>query len=135
MPNASRRLNRVLLVDADVRTNQRLAGLLEEDGFVVEVVRDGPDAIRHLAQPSAPNILITELQVPLSDGVTIARLARVQNPEVRIVVLTRYANQRLPAAFGRRPPVVLSKPLDYAHLLEILERDAPEGGSPAASAG
>jgi CheY-like chemotaxis protein len=122
------RSNRVLLVDADFRTSQRLAGLLEEDGFVVEVVRDGVSAITRLTKPSPPDILITELQLPLSDGVTIARVARAQKSEMQIIVLTRYPNQPLPPAFGPKPPVVLSKPLDYASLLDVLR-----GGAPTAS--
>jgi CheY-like chemotaxis protein len=118
-----------LLVDADLRTSQRLAGLLEEDGFVVEVARDGASAVTRLTEHPPPNILITELQVPLSDGVTIARFARAQNPHVQIVVLTRYPNQPLPSAFGHTPPVVLSKPLDYAHLLEVLSGETRASSS------
>ena len=119
------RSNRVLLVDADFRTSQRLAGLLEEDGFVVEVVRDGVSAVTQLTKHAPPDILITELQLPLSDGVTIARLGRSQKPDMQIIVLTRYPNQRLPPAFGPKPPVVLSKPLDYGRLLDVLRGRAP----------
>jgi two-component system, NtrC family, nitrogen regulation response regulator GlnG len=116
---------RVLLVDGDFRTSQRLAALLQEDGFCVDVVRDGASAIARLAEDPVPNILITELHVPSTDGITIARFARSRNPGIQLVVLTRHANQPLPPAFGTRPPVVLSKPLDYARLMELLVVGSP----------
>jgi CheY-like chemotaxis protein len=116
---------RILLVDGDFRTSQRLATLLEEDGFSVEVVRDGASAVALLSAGPLPNILITELHVPLTDGVTIARFARSLNPDLQIIVLTRHPNQPLPPVFGSRPPVVLSKPLDYARLMEVLVVQSP----------
>jgi CheY-like chemotaxis protein len=116
---------RILLVDGDFRTSQRLATLLEEDGFSVEVVCDGASALALLAADPPPNILITELHVPLTDGATIALFARSRNPDLQIIVLTRHANQPLPPAFGSRPPVVLSKPLDYARLMEVLVVHSP----------
>lgn len=115
---------RVLLVDGDRRTSQRLADLLREDGYDVEVRCDGTSAMTRLSRAPLPDVLITELSVPLSDGANIARFGLAQRPDMQIVVLTRYANLPLPSAFGVPPPAVLSKPLDYAHLLELLQHSA-----------
>lgn len=115
------RSKRVLLVDGDFRTSQRLADLLREDGFDVDVARDGSRALASLTRSPTPDVLITELSVPLADGATIARFALAQRPTMQIVVLTRYPNLAIPAAFGVTPPTVLSKPLDYGHLIELLQ--------------
>jgi len=112
---------RVLLVDGDYRTSQRLAGLLREDGYDVEVARDGSRALACLARSPLPDVLITELSVPLADGATIARFALAQRPTMQLVVLTRHPNLAIPAAFGATPPTVLTKPLDYGRLLELLK--------------
>jgi CheY-like chemotaxis protein len=122
---------RVLLVDGDLRSSQRLADLLREDGFEVEVARDGRRALATLARSTAPDVLITELSVPLADGAAIARFALSQRPTMQIVILTRYPNLAVPAAFGKPPPTVLSKPLDYAHLLELLQSGSARGGNNA----
>ncbi len=46
---------RVFLVDDDLRTARRLAAMLEEDGFVVEVMRDGDEAVARLErEPTHP---------------------------------------------------------------------------------
>jgi DNA-binding NtrC family response regulator len=115
------RCNRVLLVDSDFRTSQRLAALLGEDGYEVEVARDAPAAMVRLGRAPALDALITELKVPLGDGAAIARYARSQAPGIRVIVLTRYPNLLIPATFGALQPVVLAKPLDYARLLETLK--------------
>ena len=62
------RCTRVLLVDGDFRTSQRLAALLSEDGYEVEVARDAASAIVRLGRAPLPDTLITELKVPLGDG-------------------------------------------------------------------
>ena len=115
------RSKRVLLVDGDFRTSERLASLLREDGYEVEVSRDGLGALASLARAPSPDVLVTELSVPLADGATIARFALSQAPTMQVVVLTRYPNLAVPAAFGATPLAVLSKPLDYGRLLELLK--------------
>lgn len=121
------RPNRVLLVDGDFRTSQRLAALLGEDGFEVEVARDAAAAIVRLGCAPTLDVLITELKVPLGDGAALARYARSQAAGIRVIVLTRYPNSLLPASFGGIQPVVLAKPLDYARLLEALKEPTSLG--------
>ncbi len=114
------RSNEVLLVDADYRTSRRLADLLGDDGFQVQVLCDGASAISRLARSPLPGALITELAMPLADGETIARYARSRDPAIQIVVLTRHPHLLKPESIQNPAPVVLTKPLDYARLLEVL---------------
>jgi|SRR6188768_1730351 len=121
------RSNQVLLVDGDLRTSHRLAELLREDGFEVDVLRDGLAARDRLACAPMPGTLITELALPLSDGESLARFARSRDPSVRVVVLTRHPHLMVPGRFSGPTPVVMTKPLDYARLLEVLRgTSAPE---------
>lgn len=71
-----------------------------------------------------PGTLVTELALPLSDGETLARYARARDPSVRVVVLTRYPHLLVPGRVGGPTPVVMTKPLDYARLLDILREPA-----------
>jgi two-component system, NtrC family, nitrogen regulation response regulator GlnG len=114
-------LDKILLVDGDFRSSQRLATLLGEDGYDVEVARDAAAAIVRLGRGPLPDVLITELKIPLGDGAALARYARSQASGVRVIVLTRYPNLLVPAAFGAQPPLLLTKPLDYPRLLEMLK--------------
>lgn len=113
--------HKVLLVDGDFRTAQRLAGLLRDDGFEVEVARDGAAAIARLARGPLPDALVSELKLPLADGTAVARFGRAQHPGLRVVFVARDPNLLVPAALGGPPPEVLTKPVDYVRLLEVLK--------------
>jgi CheY-like chemotaxis protein len=119
------RPRRVLLVDGDSRTSQRLAELLAQDGYEVDIARDGAEALARLALTPALDTLITELTLRVGDGVSLARSARLRMPGLRVVVVTRHVNSVVPARFGQPPPVVLSKPLDYEGLLAVLASPSP----------
>lgn len=128
-------LNRVLLVDGDFRTSQRLADLLRDDGFDVEVARDGAAAIARLARVPVPDALISELKLPLADGTAVARFGRAQHAGLQVVFVTRDPNLLVAGALTAPPPAILTKPLDYARLLEVLGRPIflEERSSPPAS--
>jgi CheY-like chemotaxis protein len=128
------RSNKVLLVDGDFRTSQRLAGLLRDDGFDVEVLRDGATAIARLTRAPLPDTLITELKLPLCDGTAVVRFGRAQHAGLKVVVLTGYPNLLVPEALSGPAPHVLTKPLDYVRLLDVLkEQDCAEQEGAAAS--
>ena len=112
--------HRVLLVDGDARSSQRLAALLAQDGYQVDVARDGAEALALLAASPPPDTIITELTLRVGDGASVARSARARLPRLRVVVLTRYANSVIPSQFGEPLPTVLAKPLDYERLLSVL---------------
>jgi DNA-binding NtrC family response regulator len=120
----------VLLVDGDFRTAQRLAELLRDDGFEVEVARNGATAIARLARAPLPDVLVSELKLALADGAAVARFGRAQHPGLRVVFVARDPNLLAPTALSGPAPDVLTKPVDYARLLELLE-----AGNPAEAAG
>jgi DNA-binding NtrC family response regulator len=126
--------SRVLLVDADHRTSQQLARLLTEDGFDVELARDGTTAVEALAQPRGIDVLVTELRLPRLDATSLVRFARARHPAVTVVVVTSFANLFSAERFGHPVPFMLPKPLDYDALLSLLRERAErrrESTSPA----
>jgi DNA-binding NtrC family response regulator len=112
--------SRVLLVDADHRSSQQLARLLSEDGFDVELARDGTTAVEALTQPRSIDVLVTELRLPRLDATSLVRFARARHPGVMVVVVTSFANLFSAERFGQPVPLMLPKPLDYDALLSLL---------------
>jgi DNA-binding response OmpR family regulator len=110
----------ILLVEADRRTSQRLAGLLQEDGFQVEALYDGASAMARLGKEPLPDTIITELTLPNIDGASVARFALANDSRIRIIVLTRHPHLAKSPIFGVHSSTVLTKPLDYARLLQLL---------------
>lgn len=130
------RRKRVLLVDSDYRTSNRLAALLRDDEFDVDVVRDGAAALARLARPPLPEALVTELNLRFVDGASVARYARAQRPGLRVVILTGHPNSVRAGTLGSGPPpVVLTKPLEYVELLSALQEPALLSEAPPAQIG
>jgi len=104
----------VLVVDDDVRTTRLFAQMLREDGFEVELAHDGATAIGRLSQSPAPDVLVTDLQMPNADGIAVAQYARERRPDLPIFVVTGYPDLAARRANGFDPaPKVFTKPLDY----------------------
>ncbi len=117
----------ILVVDDDTRTARRLAELLREDGYKVEVVCDGALAVGRLSRSPLPDVLITDVQLPHVDGVAVAQYARSGRPNVRVIFVTGYPE----LVDGERddagsPALVFTKPLDYEALHAALPRRCAE---------
>lgn len=116
----------VLVVEDDTRSANGLAKLLQEDGFLVEIAADGAAAIDRLARSPAPDILVTELWLPLMDGIAVARFARSVRPSIPVFLVTGYslATSQV-SALRAPPPIVMTKPVDYVELSSALRKAAP----------
>jgi two-component system response regulator MprA len=119
--NAKRTL--ILVADDDVRTARILMRLLQEDGFHVELAQDGATAIARLTREPRPDILVTDLQMPYVDGMTVAKYARACKPGLPIFLVTGYPDRAARKQHTLDPaPRVFTKPLDYAALSQELVR-------------
>ena len=110
----------MLLVDDDLRTSRRLAEMLREDGFAVEIARDGAAAIARLARAPVPDAVVTELNTAHADGNAVSQFARTRNPGMPIMVVTGHPHLFRSELFAPEQPVVFTKPVDYAALRDTL---------------
>lgn len=110
---------RLLLVEDEVQTARLLAKMLREDGFEVEVAFNGADAIGKLTRDLLPDAIVTDLRMPLVDGLAVARYARARRPGILVVFVTGYPQL---AESGRLDPAptVHTKPVDYRELSRCL---------------
>lgn len=85
----------VLLVDDNEDARELLGGLLEIQGYQVEVAADAPGALE-IAARWKPQIIVLDLGLPEVDGWELARQLRQVDglAGVRIVALTGYGSER-----------------------------------------
>jgi two-component system response regulator MprA len=115
----------VLVVDDDIRAARVFVRMLREDGFDVELAHDGASAIGRLSRAPAPDVLVTDLQMPHADGLAVAKYARACWPGLPIFVVTGYPELVAVRVKSFDPaPQVFTKPLDYAELCRELSRAA-----------
>jgi two-component system, NarL family, response regulator LiaR len=90
---------RVVVSDDHPVVRQGLRSFLEAQGFaVVGEAADGDEAVRLVAE-TRPDVLLTDLVMPGTDGIAAIRRLRAEGPPVGILVLTSYsgAEQVIPA--------------------------------------
>jgi DNA-binding NarL/FixJ family response regulator len=86
---------RVLVADDQRVVREGLSmvlGLLP-DVEVVGAASDGAEAVT-LAAALAPDVVLMDLRMPRCDGVEATRRLRAEQPDVRVVVLTTYSDDR-----------------------------------------
>jgi two-component system response regulator MprA len=117
----------VLLVDDDCRTARRLGRMLEEDGYRVEVLCDGSEALARIARSPSPDIVVMDAVVPGIGGLLLLERLHRTFPMLPLIFVTGYPE--LLAAAPKRP-VVFTKPVAYAELRDAIGRavDAQSSG-------
>ena len=104
----------VLLVDDDLRTTRRMADMLREDGFAVEIARDGAAAVARLSRSPVPDALVTELTTAHADGTgdrSLCPQSAAGHASAGPHRLPEFVPCRTPLPAGP-PPLLFTKPVE-----------------------
>jgi two-component system, cell cycle response regulator CpdR len=115
---------RILLVDDEEPVRGFLKRGLEMDGHEVALGVDGADGLERLRdQGGAFDLLLTDIRMPLMDGIALALAAKRDCPDLPILLMTGFADQR-ERAKGLEAIVVdvLTKPFSLADLRSTVRR-------------
>ena len=121
---------RILVVEDDPDVLALVLAMLEQAGYSVDGVPDGPAALRALDDRGPYDLLFTDLVLPRGmTGADIARAAQERSPGIRILFTTGYAETRLldDAQVGRGA-VILRKPWRRSEVLQSI-REALDGAA------
>ena len=121
---------KILLVDDEEAVRSFLKRGLEIDGHVVTTAIDGSDGLDQLTEAGgAFELMLTDIRMLIMDGIALALAAKRDFPELSILLMTGFADQR-ERAKGLEVIVedVLTKPFSLADLRGavrgVLERRA-----------
>jgi two-component system, cell cycle response regulator CpdR len=81
----------ILLVDDDVNMRSMVARALTADGHSVTEAGDADGALAALSKSSSFAVLLTDVQMPGMDGLTLAERASAAAPALRIVMISGLA--------------------------------------------
>lgn len=91
-------LIRIALVDDQKLFRQSLASLIKSipDFALLTEADDGNDFLAKLVSlPEAPHVILMDMQMPGMDGIELNTLLHKQYPDIRVIVLSVHANERL----------------------------------------
>jgi CheY-like chemotaxis protein len=109
---------RILIAEDDDAVRNLVLRALGEDGHELTVTADGADALEILDQhKGAFDLLLADVMMPVMDGVALALATGRAHPEVAIMLMTGYADQR-ERAHGLDALVhdVIAKPFSLAQI-------------------
>ncbi len=113
---------RILVVDDEVSARKALAALLEHEGYETAQAPDGIQAL-HLVETFKPDIVLTDLRMPLMDGLELIKELHVQDPDLCCIVMTAYGTiDNALEAIRSGANHYLTKPLNFDEVMLILEK-------------
>lgn len=121
-------MSRILVVDDEEPLRLLVARGLSLDGHSCLMASDGAEALDILeAEQGRFDLLLTDIRMPLMDGIALALAAKQQFPDLTIMLMTGYAEQRERAkSLESIVSEVMAKPFTIAELratvMKVIER-------------
>lgn len=84
---------RILVVDDDVGSGTALAALLRIDGFETSHAADGEAALAS-ATRQLPDLVLTDLQMPLMDGVKLCQRLHEIDRDLPVIIMTAHSDMQ-----------------------------------------
>jgi DNA-binding response OmpR family regulator len=86
---------RILIAEDEEGLRTLVARALSMDGHAVMTANDGAEALDVLARErGAFELLLTDIRMPVMDGIALALAAARDHPQVAILLMTGFADQR-----------------------------------------
>jgi DNA-binding NtrC family response regulator len=84
----------ILLADDDAAVRDLVRRALAAEGHSVHVTQDGGEALEHLlAHSGTIDLLVTDVDMPQLDGVSLAREAVLLKPSLSIILMSGFSDQ------------------------------------------
>jgi CheY-like chemotaxis protein len=114
-------VSKVLVVEDHHDTSFLLCRLLKMEGYEVEHAIDGMVGIS-AAESSAPDLIVTDIQMPRMDGIEMIKRIREsqKGKKIPIIVMSAYGQRRINDALAAGADGVVEKPIDLDVFLETV---------------
>lgn len=111
---------RILVADDEKSVREFVQRALSLQGHSVMAVKDGAEALSLLDRHRF-DILLSDIRMPMMDGISLALQVRAEQPSVKIMLMTGYSGE-LERAHNMSTIVdyVLAKPFALAGLMDAL---------------
>ncbi|MEO0497042.1 MAG: response regulator [Pseudomonadota bacterium] len=126
---------RILLVEDDSSVRAFVERAMQLDGHEVETASDGGLGLEMLEEVLAAgqsfDLLLSDIQMPIMDGISLALTAAQKAPDMPILLMTGYAEQRERATNLSRVIVdVVAKPFTLPVIREAVAEALATGRQP-----
>ena len=112
----------ILLVDDEPDIREVLQTALADSGFTVLMAENGEEALK-LFEASSPQIIITDIKMPVMDGIELLQRVKGRNPETEVVMITGHGDMDLAVKSLKHDATdFITKPINVSALEIALQR-------------
>ena len=116
-------MKKLLIVEDKESLAVMLKETVESEGLEADVMANGSDAMRRLAEGRRYFAVLTDLRLPGADGIAVLKQARESDPDCPVIVMTAFGTiENAVEAMKLGAYDFVQKPIDVDHLLILLRR-------------
>lgn len=117
-----RKTPRILVVDDDIESRAAMLKVLESVGYATLEADNGQQALDIILQDSV-DVLITDLRLPVMDGVELLKRAKAADQEIEVILITGHGTVEVAVeAIKEGAYDFITKPVKKAQLLHAVEK-------------
>jgi DNA-binding NtrC family response regulator len=117
-----RQPKRILVVDDEENARIGLSRLLEREGYIVESVGNGYEALNYLRQQEV-NLIITDINMPEMNGIVFLKELNKSYPHSNVIMITAYGGvESYIESMNQGAFEYINKPVKIEELNSILKK-------------
>jgi len=113
-------MSQVLIAEDEAMLRMIAVETLEDAGFNVFQAGDGEEALAMLKSHPGIQVLVSDIKMPRMDGYALAQAGIALRPDLKIVLMTGYAQDPPPDLLKAREIKTLHKPFDLDRLIDLV---------------
>lgn len=113
---------KILVVDDEENTRLALSRLLTQEGFQVDSVSNGYEALNYLREKEV-NLIVTDINMPEMNGITFLKELNKSFPDSNVILITAYGGvESYIEAMNLGALEYINKPVKIEELKSILKK-------------
>ena len=112
--------DKILIVDDDDELNESIVGILETEGYILDVAKSGFEAEMKL-QNKVYNLILLDIRLPDTTGIELLSKINKFTPRTKKIVLTGYPDTETAIkSVNKKADAYLVKPFDPESLIQVI---------------
>ncbi|KAA3615720.1 MAG: response regulator [Calditrichaeota bacterium] len=114
--------NKILFVDDDPNIQKMVEIFLRDQNYQITYAKNGRSALRFFEKEKY-NLVITDVQMPEMDGLTLAKEIRIQDKKIPILIVSAFGQENMNNKVLGEQAFVISKPFERNELIDVIEKN------------
>lgn len=121
-------LQRVLIADDEKILRSLMADIFCHSGYETVVVEDGLQVLATLERDTSFSLIVSDIQMPRMDGLTLLRRLRAFYPEIPVLITSVHTSAEVIETVTQAEAVYLPRPFTARQFMEAAQRAINKAG-------